>query len=258
MKTFLSSLGMSFAMFSIIPMPRLDWKKENMRYMLCCLPFVGIVIALVLWLWLLICRALDFGDLIYAAGVTVLPVLLSGAVHLDGFADTADALSSHAEPQRKREILKDSHTGAFAIIYLVAWFLLYAAIGSELSQTTEAILLLGITHILARGIGALASVSFPGSGETGLLATFRGAAEKKGSAVILIVWIALCLIGMAFISLLAAGISLLISMLCLVYTYFMSRRQFGGMSGDIAGYLITASELFLLLGVVVSERLLGL
>ena len=50
MKTFLSSLGMSFAMFSIIPMPRLDWKKENMRYMLCCLPFVGIVIALVLWL----------------------------------------------------------------------------------------------------------------------------------------------------------------------------------------------------------------
>ncbi len=258
MKTFFASLGMSFAMFSIIPMPRLDWKKENMRYMLCCLPFVGLVIGLGLWLWLLVSRALGFGDVLFAAGLTVLPALISGAVHLDGFADTADALSSHAEPQRKREILKDSHTGAFAVIYLVGWFLLYAAISTELSQNRETIWLIGITHILARSLGALASVCFPGAGETGLLATFRGAAEKKSSAVILVVWIALCTAGMAFLSLLAAGISLLLSLLCLIYTYFMSRRQFGGMSGDIAGYLITASELILLLGVVVSERLLVL
>ena len=80
MKTFFASLGMSFAMFSIIPMPRLDWKKENMRYMLCCLPFVGLVIGLVLWLWLLVSRALGFGDVLFAAGLTVLPALISGSV----------------------------------------------------------------------------------------------------------------------------------------------------------------------------------
>ena len=38
MKDVLRSAAMAFLMFSVIPMPRVEWKKENMRYMLCCLP----------------------------------------------------------------------------------------------------------------------------------------------------------------------------------------------------------------------------
>ena len=45
MKDVLRSAAMAFLMFSVIPMPRVEWKKENMRYMLCCLPLVGAVIA---------------------------------------------------------------------------------------------------------------------------------------------------------------------------------------------------------------------
>ena len=44
MKDILRSAAMAFQMFSVVPMPRVEWKKENMRYMLCCLPLVGAVI----------------------------------------------------------------------------------------------------------------------------------------------------------------------------------------------------------------------
>ena len=47
----LRSIAMAFAMFSRIPMPRIEWKKENMRYMLCALPLVGAALGLALTIW---------------------------------------------------------------------------------------------------------------------------------------------------------------------------------------------------------------
>ena len=44
MKRIWNSFKIAFAMYSKIPMPRADWEKENMRYMMCFFPFVGIVI----------------------------------------------------------------------------------------------------------------------------------------------------------------------------------------------------------------------
>ena len=52
----LRSIVMAFCMFSRIPMPNVEWKNENMRYMLCAFPLVGAVIGLILWLWQLLCR----------------------------------------------------------------------------------------------------------------------------------------------------------------------------------------------------------
>ena len=50
----LRSIVMAFAMFSRIPMPRVEWKKENMRYMMCFFPLIGIVIGALAvgWAWL--------------------------------------------------------------------------------------------------------------------------------------------------------------------------------------------------------------
>ena len=111
----LRSIVMAFCMFSRIPMPTVEWKNENMRYMLCAFPLVGAVIGLVLWLWQLLAAALGFGPLLWAAGLTLLPVAVTGGIHMDGFCDVSDALASHAPAEKKRAILKDSHTGAFAM-----------------------------------------------------------------------------------------------------------------------------------------------
>ncbi|MEG1579465.1 MAG: adenosylcobinamide-GDP ribazoletransferase, partial [Oscillospiraceae bacterium] len=82
---------------------------------LCWFPLIGGVIGggLLLWFWLT--ATLHFGPLFRGIGALLLPIALSGAIHLDGFCDTADALGSHQTVERKLEILQDSHTGAFAI-----------------------------------------------------------------------------------------------------------------------------------------------
>ena len=54
----------------------------------------------------------------------MIPIIITGGIHLDGLLDTADALSSYKSMEEKLEILKDSHTGAFAIIVGGAWFIL--------------------------------------------------------------------------------------------------------------------------------------
>lgn len=257
MKAMIASCVMAFAMFSVIPMPRVEWKKENMRYMLCCLPLIGVLIGFALWLWLLLSNALGFGGFLYAAGLALLPLFLSGGIHFDGFCDTVDALSSHASPERKREILKDSRAGAFAVIFAAAYILLYAALASETPRTEQAILLIGLHHVLARVTGALASVVLKTSGKTGMLATFHDAAQKR-AALILLVWALLCAAALIWLSPVSGTVSVVLAALCFLYVRRMSAREFGGMSGDLAGYLITIAEIVLLLGFILSERLTGI
>ena len=44
----------AFSMYSRIPMPQFEWKDEDMKYMLCFVPWIGIVIGLCVYLWRMI------------------------------------------------------------------------------------------------------------------------------------------------------------------------------------------------------------
>ena len=95
----LRSIVIAFALFSKIPMPRVEWTKANMQYMLCAFPFVGMVIGLIFVGWMWLCNVLTIGTILFAAGLTLIPIAITGGIHLDGFCDTVDALASHAEPE---------------------------------------------------------------------------------------------------------------------------------------------------------------
>ena len=90
----MKSVIIAFAMYSKLPMPRVDWEKKALSWALCWFPLVGLFIGAALWLWLALARWLGFGDIFTAAFALLLPIALSGGIHLDGFCDTCDALSS--------------------------------------------------------------------------------------------------------------------------------------------------------------------
>ena len=122
----MKSLVIAFAMYSKLPMPRVEWDEKSLSRALWWFPAVGLAAGGLLWLWLRLSQLLGLSTVLCAAGALLLPVAVSGGIHLDGFCDTCDALSSHQSRERKLEILKDSHTGAFAIIccclYLICFF----------------------------------------------------------------------------------------------------------------------------------------
>ena len=104
----LETIGVAFAMFSALPVPRIDWNERNMRYAMAAFPLIGAVIG-ALWC---VCGTLPLPDMLRAAGFCLIPVAVTGGIHLDGYADTSDALSSYGDREKKLDILKDPHCGA--------------------------------------------------------------------------------------------------------------------------------------------------
>ena len=127
----LESIVVAFSMYSKIPMPHIEWNKENMKNVLCFFPWVGAVAGVLVWLWFLVSDQLGFGVMLRASVAVLIPVLVTGGIHLDGLLDTADALSSWQTRERRLEILKDSHAGAFAIIVCCGYFLAAFGIWTE-------------------------------------------------------------------------------------------------------------------------------
>ncbi len=233
-------------MFSVIPMPDIEYDEKNMRYMLSWLPLIGAVIGAVMWIWEIAAQQLLLGNLARAAGLAVIPVIISGGIHMDGFCDTVDALSSHALPEKKRQILKDSNAGAFAVIAMTTYMVIYVAACSELAVRSKTAAFLGLHQMLARCLGSYASLRFPSSSQHGMQYTFQQAADTN-AVIPVYVWTCVIVGCMLVLAPLCAMLCTSAGFLCLAYLKSMAQREFEGMSGDLAGWLITVSSLVMLL-----------
>lgn len=242
-----NSMWIAISTYSILPAPRVEWREENMRSAICFLPVVGICIGLALLLWQRLCLALEAETALFAAVATVLPLLLTGGIHMDGFMDTADALSSHQPRERKLEILKDSHIGAFAVIWCAAYLLLSFGLYGSLYRGT-AWIMIGIGFILSRSLCALGALTLPGARNSGMLRAFTEHAKNRGAIAAMGV---LSLLGAGTMALLAPGPGIC-GAIAAVAAFFgyrsMAKKQFGGVTGDTSGFFIQLCELCLLLG----------
>lgn len=248
--TVLQTIVVAFGMFSALPMPMIQWNEKNMRYAMCAFPLVGVMIGAVCWGWHWLCGFLAFPSLLHAAGLCLIPVLLTGGIHLDGFADTSDALASHGDPEKKQQILKDPHLGAFAAIRLCCYFVADFALWSALLQYNGAAVLLGFC--LSRTLSGLAVASFPLAKNTGLAYTFASSADKETVRAALIVLAVLLCAALCFVhgSAMAAA-----AFLIFLYYKRMARVQFGGLSGDLAGWFVQTAELWMLAALCFTQYL---
>lgn len=256
MKDVLRSMAMAFAMFSRFPVPHVAWKKENMRYMLACLPIVGAAVGGVCALWWYVCCRLSFGILLFAAGMTALPLLLTGGIHMDGFMDTVDALASHGDTEKKRAILKDPHTGAFAVLYGALYLLVTFALFAESGADMSLLLPVCLVPVLSRCGSAMASLLFPVYGGEGLLKTFHEAGDKKAAAVPALI-AAAALVPIILRTPVTAAACLVAEGICMLYVYRVSKKQLGGMSGDLSGFLLQLSEAVLLFMIILGKAVMA-
>ena len=234
-------------------MTKTDWNKKNMKYALCFFPVVGIAILILTILWNYISVNLQMGDIMHTAILVVIPILVTGGIHLDGFLDTMDALSSYQPIEKKLEILKDPHTGAFAIISAVTYFILYFGVWSEVQG--KALIILSIGFILSRALSGLSIVIFPCAKNSGLAAAFSEAAEKNKVKYTMIGYIFICTHIMLFINILLGGICVITAFIVFIYYKVMSKKNFGGITGDLAGYFLQMCELLMALSVVFIEKI---
>ena len=173
--TVLRAVGMAFALYSRIPVPPLDWESGARRYTLYAFPLVGLAVGggLLLWTWL--AGALGLGQLLWAAGMTAIPLLITGGIHLDGFCDVCDALASHQSRERKLEIMADPHVGAFAVQGCGLLLLLTFGLWCQAERTDGGLwAALLLVPVLSRGLSAFAALTLPNARGGGLLAAVTG------------------------------------------------------------------------------------
>ena len=237
--TVLQTIAVAFAMFSALPVPQFEWNEKNMRYAMCAFPLIGLVCG---GLWCL-CGVLPLPGLARAAAFCLVPVAVTGGIHLDGYADTSDALSSYGDREKKLEILKDSHCGAFAVIRLCCYFVAYFGLCGSVRFTPRAGLCWTLALVLERALSGLAVAAFPMAKNTGLAHTFATAADRTAVRNVLTVLVIL-LCG----ALLALGGGALAAVAILLFLWYhhVAVQQLGGITGDLAGWFLQKTELWML------------
>lgn len=244
-----NSLKIAFSMYSKIPMPHTDWNEKNMRYAMCFFPLVGSVIGFLYYLWFNISLALNINDILRSAIYVVIPILVTGGIHVDGFVDTMDAYNSYQSIERKLEILKDSHIGAFALISFITYFIINFGAVSEISSLNS-IMIIALGFMLSRAFSALAVVKFKSAKNNGLARTFKDSSQKKTVMITMICYITLISLAMICIDLYQGIGAVVAAVLTFIYYKNMSYKKFGGITGDLAGFFLQVCELFIILAVV--------
>ena len=231
----------AFSMYSKIPMPQFEWKDEDMKYMLCFFPWIGAVIGGCIYLWGMICEKYEISLLCYTLIGTAIPLLITGGFHADGFMDTMDAFCSYQLREKKLEILKDSHIGAFAVIELIVYGLLYMAAFSEI-QDKNLLQIVCAGFFLSRCLSGISVVSFPSAKKEGLLYSFASKAGKNTVKIDLCLQGALCVLFMLWRSLTGGMIVAAAALGVFVYYGYRSKKELGGITGDTAGYFVLLCE----------------
>ena len=248
MRSILNGLLIALSMYSKIPVPQAEWNERNMRYAFCFFPLVGALIGGIGYGLYYLFDFLAFPPLLVAACVTVLPVLVTGGIHLDGFCDTVDAVSSRQPRERKLEILKDSHAGAFAIIWCVVYFVAYFAAAGTLTLQTYAVV--ALAYSFERALSALSIMNFR-SAKEGLASTFKNSASRAAVSVVCALWLvaapAGCILLSPVLGAIVVGCGIAAYLLCIAVIF----KTFGGMSGDLAGWLLQVVELVMLLAAAI-------
>jgi len=246
----LETIAVAFSMYSAVPMPQFSWNAGNMKYSLCAFPLVGLLTGLLCWLIYAVLTAIRLPQIFTAAVLTAVPVLITGGIHIDGYADTQDALSSHADRDKKLVILSDPHIGSFAVIRICISFIITFACWASLRSF--AVIPLIICFCQSRVLSALAVSAFPLAKNTGLAYAFADAMDRQKVKKIL------CVIDIILVIIQCiCGISgLAMTLACHIvfaYYYFMSKKNFGGITGDLAGWFLVQSEKIMLLVLVLVQ-----
>ena len=239
----LKAIIVAFSMYSKIPMPRFNWGSEDMKYHLIFFPWVGAVIGAVEFLWFKLANFCILPHIVFTVIAMVIPIVITGGFHIDGFMDTSDALASYGDKEKRLEILKDSHVGAFAIIrFITLGLIMFAAI---FTMNDVAFMAWCGSFFTVRAVSGICVVRYKKAKAEGILNTSAETANDK------IVMIALAIQFIALAVFVGGhfawfwNVQLFALVLTLIYYIYIAYSKFGGITGDLAGWFLCQAEVFM-------------
>jgi len=228
----LSGLRTAVGFLTILPAGRADWQPA------CAViwfPVVGVGLAVIVGASA--AGLIEWLPSLAATLVVALWVAITGALHLDGLADTADAAFAPVPRERRLEILSDVHHGTFAVVAIVLLLAIKIAALASL-DAGDAAAAVGLAIVGGRAVLPLVMRVFPAARAGGM-----GAATRDGATTpAIVVGVALA----AFAGLVTLGWSGLaivggLALAAVIAGWWLSLR-FGGLNGDNYGAIVEVVE----------------
>jgi adenosylcobinamide-GDP ribazoletransferase len=170
-------------------------------------------------------------------------MLATGCLHEDGLADTADGFGGGRTRDRKLEIMRDSHIGAYGVCALLLAVILRAGALSNFANAHLAVWALIAAHGAARAVIPALMLLLPPARSDGL--SFDAGRPPLQSAA------AAALLGFVILAICLHPGRGLLALICLAVVVavmaWLSRSQIGGQTGDVLGALEQVSEIVVLL-----------
>ncbi len=232
-------------MYSTIPMPRFEAGDDEIKSALAFFPLAGFVTGILIFALNTCPVVSEFPVAVRILITMAIPFIITGGIHVDGFMDTEDALRCYGTCEKKLDILKDPHIGAFAVISLVKLLLIHGAAVTAilLSEKTDpdVLIIFAMSFVVSRCVSALTSLKFKKARKEGML---YGVTAGASGMVVLLPVLQLAAAGSVMLYLRPACFAPLFSVLGLFTLYYrhMAYKQFGGVTGDTAGWFLTVSE----------------
>ena len=262
MKSWLESLLIALSMYSAIPVKCLNWTEKNLRNAMVFFPLVGLLCGVGLWLVWLVCGLLHVSSVLFGVLAVASGVLITGGIHLDGLCDTCDALCSFGDREKRLNILKDPHVGAFGPLWLIAFLLAEVGCFAQIYDRPVLLPLACTGFAFARTMGGRKVVASPCAKDSGLAHIFAENSDKRAVSRMLLAEFVLfaVLLGLWACrvphALAAAKVLVIVLVVWYAVHEHISRRVFGGVTGDLAGFCISLSELITLAAAAIGGLIL--
>lgn len=237
MKLFLVALQF----LTILPVKiKAQIKESDFGRALVYFPIVGMLIGVLLVLVLFLFTSLPIS--VASVFILIVSIIVTGGIHLDGFADTCDGLYGFKTKDKALEIMRDSHLGAMGVIGIVMLLLLKFTLLMSIPQSTlwRSLILMAI---FARWIQVLSCFLSNYARKEGKAKYFIEYAGKKEILISMLFTVAFFLLLMKV----EGFILFLISLLTMLPFINYIKKKIGGMTGDTIGAASEIAEVLVLL-----------
>jgi adenosylcobinamide-GDP ribazoletransferase len=205
-------------------------------------PLIGLVVGLLGWAAYAIATALGLPSMAAALLAVATTVLVTGGLHEDGLADSADGLGGGADRDSALAIMRDSRSGAYGVLALVFSVALRAAALAVLTPPRVAASLIA-AHVVSRAVLPILMRCLEPARNDGLGAD-AGRPDDSAIGWCLALGIIAALLSLGFV---AGLVGLVVAALAIAAVAGLARRRIGGYTGDVLGAAQQVGEIAMLL-----------
>ena len=226
-----------------------DWLSRCAKYF----PAVGICVGMVSAAVLVLADAI-WGPDISALFAVAASIAMTGALHEDGLADTADGFGGGWSVEKRLAIMKDSRIGAYGALALLFGVGLRVTALADMPLWGAAAALIA-AHAAARITPALVMNALPYAGDTAAMkVSYADARISTNDLCFASIAVVCGLVPLAFVSMLSVVSGLLLGAMLSIAIALWARRLIAGYTGDVLGAIEQMFEIGFLLGVAAIIR----